>query len=164
MTTGTKTVKPGVKHELVITRIFNAPRELVFETWIDKKHLKRWWGPRDFTNPFCETDPRPGGKIRIDMQGPGFPVHPMGGVYKEIKRPERLVFTTTAFFNSSGVPSIENLNTVTFEKYRGNKTKLTLHVTVLKSSPEVQEALEGMETGWTQSLEKLDSLLKTIQA
>ena len=77
--------------ELVITRILDAPRELVFNVWTDPKHLAQWWGPRGFTNPVCEVDPHPGGAIRIHMRGPNGAVHPMTGVYQEVVRPERLV-------------------------------------------------------------------------
>ena len=54
--------------ELTITRVFDAPRDLVFEAWTDAKHLAKWWGPHHFTNPVCELDVRVGGAIRIDMR------------------------------------------------------------------------------------------------
>ena len=56
--------------ELVITRIFDAPQKAVFAAWTDPERLKHWWGPKDFTNPVCELDVRPGGAIRIHMRGP----------------------------------------------------------------------------------------------
>jgi len=56
--------------ELTLIRIFDAPRDLVFEAWTNPQHLAKWWGPDGFTNPRCEFDARPGGKIHIDMQAP----------------------------------------------------------------------------------------------
>ncbi len=140
--------------ELVITRVFDAPRELVFKAWTDPKHVAEWWGPKGFTNPICELDLRPGGAIRIDMRGPDGVVYPMKGVFHEIVEPERLVVTTSAFEDQEGNPQLEVLNTVTFAEYNG-KTKLTLRAVVVKSAPEVAAALDGMEEGWSQSLERL---------
>jgi uncharacterized protein YndB with AHSA1/START domain len=148
----------AAKRELVITRVFDAPRELVFKMWTDPRHMARWWGPKGFTNPVCELDVRPGGAIRIDMTGPNARVYPMGGVYREIVEPERIVFTSTALEDEQGNPGLENLNTITFAEHNG-KTKLTLHVVVLKAAPEAAGALAGMEEGWTQSLERLDELV-----
>jgi uncharacterized protein YndB with AHSA1/START domain len=149
--------------ELVITRVFDAPRKLVFEAWTDPKHVAVWWGPHGFTNPVCEWDARPGGKILIHMrpnaeiaaamgQAGGF-VLPMTGLFHEVVEPERLVFTTQALDGQ-----LEVLNTVTLEE-QGCKTKLTLHVRVTKATPAAAGALAGMEPGWTQSLERLESLL-----
>ncbi len=139
---------------LIITRIFDAPRELVFQAWVDPKHLANWWGPKNFTNPVCELDARPQGLIRIDMQGSDGVIIPCKGRFDEIVSPERLVFITTAFEDQKGQPQLENRNTVTFEDYEG-KTKLTLQVDVLKATPEVAGPLAGMEQGWSESFDKL---------
>jgi uncharacterized protein YndB with AHSA1/START domain len=145
--------------ELVITRIFDAPRDLVFKAWTDPKHMAQWFGPRMFTTPVCELDARPGGAILIHMRGPDGVVYPMKGVFQEVVAPERLVFTSSAFENEQGNPVFETLNTVTFED-QGGKTKLMLQSVVVKSVPEVQGALDGMEEGWNQSLDKLAEFLK----
>jgi uncharacterized protein YndB with AHSA1/START domain len=141
------------EREIVITRIFDAPRELVFKAWIDPKHVARWWGPQGFTNPVCELDARPGGAIHIHMRGPDGVVYPMKGVFREVVEPERLVFTTSAFEDEEGQPQLEGLTTVTFVEHEG-KTKLTLHA-VARGTPEAAAALAGMEEGWSQSLDKL---------
>lgn len=73
------TKRNSVIDELVLTRTFDAPRELVFKAWTDAKQLAEWWGPKGFTNPVCDIDVRPGGAIRIDMTGPDGTVYPMGG-------------------------------------------------------------------------------------
>src|SRR5579872_6853405 len=80
-----------VVRELTITRVFDAPRALVFKAWTDPKHLAQWWGPHTFTNPVCELDVRTGGAFRIVMRGPDGAEHPARGVYGEVKPPERLV-------------------------------------------------------------------------
>src|ERR1700736_1406457 len=113
MTTKTnRSAEPLANRELVITRTFGAPREIVFEMWIDAKHMAQWWGPHGFTNPVCELDVRPGGAIRINMRGPDAAVYPMTGTFREIVRPERLVFTAEAL-DQSGTAVLEVLNTVT---------------------------------------------------
>lgn len=142
------------RKEVTITRLFDAPRELVFRAWTDPKQLAQWWGPHGFTNPVCELDVRPGGTIRIDMRGPDGVVYPNKGVFHEIVEPDRLVFTTSTFVDTEGNPQLEVLNIVTFAELSG-KTKLTLQAVVVKSTPEVDAALAGMEEGWNQSLERL---------
>jgi uncharacterized protein YndB with AHSA1/START domain len=140
--------------ELVITRIFDAPRELVFKAWIDPKHVAQWWGPKGFTNPVCELDVRPGGGIRIHMVAPDGLVIPTTGVFQEVVEPERLVFITSGFVDEAGNPGLEVLNTVTFVEHNG-KTKLTLQAVVVKSVPAVAASLAGMEQGWNESLDRL---------
>jgi len=143
---------------LVITRTVNASRELVYKAWIDQKLLAKWWGPHGFTNPVCELNVRPGGAIRIDMRGPDGTVYPMKGVFREIKQPERLVFTSTALEDEKGNPQLENLNTITLVGL-GKKTKITVRADVVKSMPAADRALSGMEEGWKQSLDRLEELL-----
>jgi uncharacterized protein YndB with AHSA1/START domain len=143
--------------EVVLTRVFDAPRALVFKAWTDPLQLANWWGPKGFTNPVCELDVRPSGGIRIDMTGPDGAVYPMKGVFHEVVEPERLVFTSTAFEDEQGRPRLEVLNTVTFAEH-GGQTKLTLRAVVVKSTPELAAALAGMEEGWGQSLERLAEL------
>ncbi len=145
--------------ELVITRVFDAPRNLVFRAWTDPKHVARWWGPDGFTAPVCELDVRPGGAIRIDMRGPDGTVYPMTGTYREIVPPERLVFISAAL-DTEGAPLFEVLTTVTFAE-RGGKTALTLQARVVRTSAEAAPYLQGMEAGWTQSLERLAGYLAT---
>lgn len=147
-------LEKNIPKELVVIRTFRAPRELVFKAWTDPKHIEQWWGPRCFTNKVHQWDARPGGLIHLDMLGPEGTAHPMKGVFREVVEPERLVFTATAFEDEQGIPRLENLNTVTFEEIHG-VTEQTLHVVVLKSGPEIAQALAGMNAGWNQSLDKL---------
>jgi len=147
------------EQELVLTRVFDAPRELVFKAWTDPKQVAKWWGPHRFTNPVCDLDVRPGGAIRIHMRGPDGTVYPMTGVYNEVVEPERLVFTSAAL-DADGNPMFEVLTTVTFAEQNG-KTKQTMRARVIKTTTHAAPYLKGMEAGWTQSLERLaESLAK----
>jgi uncharacterized protein YndB with AHSA1/START domain len=158
MTTGN--IMVNKEQELVITRVFDAPRELLFKAWTDPKLVAIWWGPHRFTNPVCELDARPGGAIRIHMRGPDGTVYPMTGVYKEIVEPERIVFTSAAL-DEAGHPMFELLTTVTFAE-QGGKTKQILRACVIMRTAKAAPYLAGMEAGWTQSLERLaESLAKT---
>lgn len=151
-----------VGREVHLTHSISAPRGLVFKAWTDPKYLAEWWGPNGFTNPVCEADARPGGEIRIHMRGPDGTVHPMTGVYQELVEPRRLVFLTAAL-DSGGHPLFEILNTVILAEEAG-KTKLMLHARVVKSTDNVDRYLDGMETGWNQSLERLGKFVVKIRS
>lgn len=77
--------------EIVSSRVFDAPRELVFRAWAEPEHLAKWWGPKGFTNTFHEFDFRPGGVWRFVMHGPDGANYPNQNVFLEIVRPERIV-------------------------------------------------------------------------
>ena len=119
--------------------------------------MAQWWGPKGFTNPVCEMDARPGGAIRIHMRGPDGVEHPMTGIFSEIVKPKRLVFTAVAR-DKEGNPLLEALTTVTFAE-QGGKTKLTVQASAVGIASVAPQMLEGMEAGWTQSLEKLSDLV-----
>jgi uncharacterized protein YndB with AHSA1/START domain len=139
--------------EFIITREFAAPRELVFQAWTDPKHLAQWWGPRGFTNPVCEWDPQPGKPIYVVMRAPNGTDYPMGGEFREIVAPERLVFTTGAL-DEKGHLLFEFLHTATFTE-RDGKTAFKLHSRVIKTTADAGKYIGGFEAGMTQSLEKL---------
>jgi uncharacterized protein YndB with AHSA1/START domain len=147
-------------HEVVITRVLDAPRELVWKAWTDPKHLAQWWGPKGFTNPVCKWDPKPGRAIYVVMRGPNGVDYPMGGAFREIVEPERLVFTSGAL-DEKGNLLFELLHTITFVE-RGAKTTLTVRSHVIKSTPKAAQYLAGYEAGMTQSLERLAGLLQNI--
>lgn len=151
--------KPDV--ELFLTRVFDAPRDLVFKAWTNPAHLVRWWGPHGFTNPVCEIDLKPGGRIRIDMTGPDGTIYPMTGTVHEITWPERLVFTSVAE-DLDGNPLLESLTTVTFVE-QGNQTKLILKASATGLTPLGKDYLKGMEEGWGQSLDRLDDLINAVK-
>jgi uncharacterized protein YndB with AHSA1/START domain len=139
--------------EVTLSRVFDASRERVWEMWTQAEHMAKWWGPKGFTNPVCDLDARPGGKIRIDMMAPDGTVYPMTGTFRDVFAPERLVFMAQAE-DQDGNALLESLTTVTFEQ-QGGKTKVTVHASAVGIAPVAPQMLAGMEAGWTQSLEKL---------
>jgi uncharacterized protein YndB with AHSA1/START domain len=149
--------KNFAERELTITRVFDAPRVLVFQAWTDPKHLAQWWGPQGFTNPVCEFDARAGGALRIHMRGPDGSIYPMKGVIQEIVVPARLVFTNIAV-DASGKHLLEGLTTVAFSEEQG-KTKMTLHTRAVAVTEMAIAYLQGMEMGWTQSIDKLEAFV-----
>ncbi len=137
---------------VVLTRVFDAPRPVVFDAWTDSKQMSQWFGPRGYTS-VCEVDAKPGGAIRVEMRAPDGTVHSSRGVFEDVRKPERLVFTM-GVAGADGALLFEVLNTVTFEEHAG-KTKVTVDARVLKSSPGAEQFLRGMEEGWKQTLDRL---------
>jgi uncharacterized protein YndB with AHSA1/START domain len=137
------------ERELVITRIFDAPRRLVFKMWTEPEHLVRWWGPSGFTTISGRMDVRTGGVWSRSMRAPDGRVIRKHGVYREIVMPERLVFTYVTD-DPVGNPGPETLVTVTFTDL-GGKTRLTLH----QGGFESVLAGEAHHGGWTSCLERL---------
>jgi len=147
--------------DLVITRVFDAHRELVFRAWTESKHVAQWWGPNGFTAPVCELDVRAGGAIRIEMRAPNGVTYPMTGTFNEIIEPERLVFVSSAL-DENGNSMFDILNVVTFADQHG-KTALTLQARVIKATVQAPQYLKGMQAGWTQSLDRLGAHLGIIE-
>jgi len=106
--------------EIVITRVFDAPRELVFEAWTDPKHVAQWWGPQGFTSTVHEMDVRPGGVWTLTMRGPDGTDYPSRIAFSEVVRPERLVY----WHGDDNDPQQFHV-TITFEE-EGDKTTLTM--------------------------------------
>lgn len=154
------------RQELVITRLFSVPRELVWKAWTDPQYFKQWWGPKDYTTPFCEIDLRVGGKYLNCMRSPEGLDYWSTGIYREIVPPERLVFTdsfadkygnvvSATYYGMSADFPLEMLVTVTFEDDEG-KTKMTLKHTDLPAG----EVSERTGAGWNQSFDKLEGSLR----
>jgi uncharacterized protein YndB with AHSA1/START domain len=151
---------------IVITRIFDAPRELMWKAWTDPERLKRWWGPKNFTSPFCKNDFRVGGKYLYCMRSPDGQDVWSTGVYREIVPLERIVYTdsfadekgnvvpATYYSMSTDFPLELQVN-LTFEE-KDDKTKMTLsHVGI----PEGQMR-DLTEVGWNESFDKLAKVMK----
>jgi uncharacterized protein YndB with AHSA1/START domain len=151
---------------LVITRVFDAPREVVWKNWTDPELVKHWWGPKDFTAPYIKIDLRVGGEYLYCMRAPDGKDYWGKGIYREIVPPERMV-CTDSFADDKGntVPAsyygfgtdfpLEVLLTLTFEEHEG-KTKLTLKHSGFPPGPHMDDA----QTGWNQSLDKLAEAVK----
>jgi uncharacterized protein YndB with AHSA1/START domain len=146
-----KTKPEPAERVLVLTRLLDAPRHLVFQVWTQPQHLTRWWGPNDFTLPHCEVDFSEGGKYKFCMHAPDGSDHWVWGVYEEIVAPERLVFS----WHRTQIPveidpwAVTRV-TVTFAEQNG-KTLLTLHQAVF---PKAEECSDH-HGGWTQCLDRL---------
>jgi len=146
------------QYDLVLERVLDAPRELVWKAWSDPAMLAEWWGPKCFTNPVCRADVRTGGSIYIEMRGPDGTVYPMNGTYEEVVELERIVFTSGPL-DAEGKTMFEVHTTVTFAEL-GGKTALKLVAKVLNmTSAAAAGHLAGMREGWSQSLERLDGLV-----
>jgi len=149
-------------NELTLKRTFDAPRELVFKAWTDPELISRWWGPTGFTTPISEVEARKGGKLHIVMHGPkgsDFDLDmPVRGVFQEFDPPRRLVFTNDALHDDDGNPQLATLCTVTLVE-QGGKTEMTLHIVLVKTTPASAAAWAGAEMGWSQSLDKLTTLV-----
>ncbi|AUX48001.1 ATPase [Sorangium cellulosum] len=147
------------EQEILITRLFDAPRQLVFEVMTKPEHVKRWWGclSEGYSVPVCEIDLRPGGAWRFVNR------HPQGeaafrGEYREITPPSRLVYTE--IFEQ--FPDTVSLVTAVLTE-EGGKTRLTM--TVRYPSLEVRDAVlaSGMEFGAGASYDRLEELVAALQ-
>lgn len=149
--------------EVLITRVLDAPRELVFRTWTEAAHIARWWLPPGFTNTACEVDLRVGGRFYIGMRSPDGIDYPCEGHYEEITPHERLVFRGTGHDGhpcGSGVPPRSRV-TVSFVE-QGTQTRLTIRASFV--SQEMREAAraEGFETSWQGALEGFAAYLDSL--
>ena len=145
--------------EIVMTRVFDAPRDLVFEAHTSCEHLTHWWGPRKYEFAGCEVDFRAGGKWRIVHRGPDGEEYGFHGEYREIVPPERIVWT----FEFEGMPGHVSVETLTLEEHDG---KTTLTATSVYDTVEDRDGMleSGMESGAAESMDRLDEYLETLKA
>jgi uncharacterized protein YndB with AHSA1/START domain len=145
--------------EIVMTRVFDAPRELVFEAHSSCEHMSNWWGPRKYEFASCEIDFRPGGKWRIVHRGPaGEDDQGFRGEFREIVPPERIVWT----FEWEGMPGHISVDTLTLEEHDG---KTTVTATSVFDSVEDRDGMleSGMESGAAESYDRLDEYLEVLR-
>ncbi len=151
--------EPG-KQEMVITREFDAPRELVFKAVTDPKLVPQWWGPRYLSTEVDKMDVRPGGQWRFinrDAEGNEYAFH---GVYHEVLAPSRVIDT----FEFEGLPETGHvvLETIKFEDLPGGRTRLIAQ-SVFQSVADRDGALQsGMESGVNDTYDRLEELLKKM--
>jgi uncharacterized protein YndB with AHSA1/START domain len=141
---------------LLLTRIFAAPRPLVFAACTEGVHLRQWCAPKGFTIPTSEGDLRPGGRWRSCMVAPDGTEHRASGRYLEIEKNRRVVFTHA--WEEDGRRGHETTVTLTFSDL-GPKTKLVLRQEIFDSTA----SCEGHRDGWSQCLEKLRDLLGDLR-
>ena len=159
--TGRLQVTTPSDREIAMTRVFDAPRSMVFDAWTKPELLMRWLGVRGgWTFAICEVDLKVGGTYRFVWRGPDGTEMGMGGVYREIMRPERLVATER--FDEAWYEG-EALDTTTFVEDGGMTTATT---TVSYASREVRDAVlkSPMERGVAESYDKLDEVLASTPA
>lgn len=142
---------------VTIRRTFDAPCVPVWRAWTEPAMMAQWFGPRMFTTPVCELDVRVGGALRIVMRGPDGTDYPMHGVFTEVVPQERLVFTSIPT-DKAGHHLMEGETRVTFAD-AGGKTELTVTAHMVGLSPLARRMLDGMEVGWTQSIDRLGETL-----
>jgi uncharacterized protein YndB with AHSA1/START domain len=158
----------GGENELVIMRVFDAPREIVFDAFINPEHLAKWWGPTGCTVAMCETDPRVGGKWRLAMRSPRalpkfairYPsegesderwiIEKQSGEYIEVARPERLVFTY-AFEGGGGRLVNQTIVTIELFEEANGRTRLWLRQAVFESVT----ARDDHVIGWNEAMDHL---------
>jgi uncharacterized protein YndB with AHSA1/START domain len=154
------------QHELHITRVFDAPRELVWKVWTDPEHMKQWAGPRQFTATHVENDGRPGGRWRLCLHSDGFDTGDgvlrkldlcQGGENREVVAPEKLVYTFQ-WDESTGLGSHETVVTVTFEEHDG-KTTMNFRQAFFVTDKD----RDGHMRGWNSSFDKLADYLGEVQ-
>jgi uncharacterized protein YndB with AHSA1/START domain len=150
---------PAGEPIMVTTRVFDAPRELVWAACTEAEHMARWWGPRRYIAEVREMDARPGGRWAVDHHSPDGKVFRFSGVFREVVRPERLVLT----FTFEGNPGDEVVETHTFEPV-GEGTRLTTVSRFASVADRDGMKASGMEGGARESYERLDELLAELQA
>ncbi len=146
------TQNDAMKKSLTMTRVVDAPRDLVWTVWTDPKHVVHWWGPNGFKSEVREWDARANGAIDLVMSGFGME-HRMTGVFHDVVKAERLVFTATPE-DGSGSKLLTQQTIVTFEDYEG-KTKVTVQADAVGLAPIAAQMLAGMEPGWSQTLDRM---------
>ena len=144
--------------EITMSREFDAPRALVFRAYTDPALIPQWWGPRKYATVVDHMDCRPGGTWRflnVDADGSEFAFN---GVYREVTPPERLVNT----FEFEPFPGHVSVETTTFEELEGGWTRVNFHVQFDNVEDCDGMVNSGMESGWTESVERLTELLATL--
>jgi uncharacterized protein YndB with AHSA1/START domain len=157
------------EQDFTMTREFDAPRELVFKAWTDCVHLTSWWGPREFTAPYCTIDARPGGKWLSAMRSPEGNDFWSRGTFVEIEPPSRFVIdegfsdehgnrvTPQDYGMSDDMPD-EDRVTVTLEEFEG-RTRMTMR----QGIPADVAERNGAPQGWRETFDKLDAYLAELQ-
>jgi uncharacterized protein YndB with AHSA1/START domain len=151
------TVTTPSDREIVVTRVFDAPRDLVFEAHTSCEHLSKWWGPKRYEIADCDLDFRPGGAWRV-VHRAGDEEHVFSGEYREIVRPERIVWT----FEWGGAPGHGSVETLALEEHNG---KTTLTSTAVFDSVEDRDGMlqSGMEEGAAETMDRLDEYLEVLR-
>jgi uncharacterized protein YndB with AHSA1/START domain len=162
--------------DFVMSRVFDAPRDLVWKCFTDPEHLKHWWGPKGVKVVKSEMDLRPGGTYHYAMQVPGGLVMWGKQVYREITPKDRLVFVNSFSDENGGLTRhpmaptwpIETMSIFTFEDQPGNKTKFTVRWCPHNATEEERKTFDAghasMTQGWSGTMEQLEAYLAKVEA
>jgi len=153
--------RPGTDRELIITRLIQAPREKIYRAWTEPELLKQWFAPRPFATASAELDVRPGGANLIVMRDPQGNDYPNRGVYLEVVKNQRLVFTDA--YTQAWVPSQKPFMTVvvTLEDEAG-KTRYTARVLHWTTADRDSHEKMGFYPGWNQCTDQLEELVAKL--
>ena len=157
--------------DFVISRVLNAPRDLVWKCFTDPEHMKVWWGPKGFTGVSSKMDFRPGGRYHYGLKSPDGMTMWGRMIYREIVPPEKIVFINSFSDEQGGISRhpmaptwpIEMLSIFTFEEQPGGKTKFTVRWSPHNATAEEQKTFDeghgSMNQGWSGTLDRLDAYL-----
>lgn len=159
----TKAAAADASRELSLTRIIDAPRELVFKVWTDTETFSDWWGPHGMTTPICEMDLRPGGTFRTLMRMPDGTEYPNLGVFLEVVEPERIVCTDA--FEPGWKPSSQAFMgaVTTFEDIGDGKTRYTAKALHWSEEDRKKHEEMGFHDGWGQSADRFVALVARVK-
>jgi uncharacterized protein YndB with AHSA1/START domain len=144
--------------ELIQTRVFDAPRKLVFQVYTDAETIPQWWGPRYLTTVVEKMEVKPGGTWRFIQRSPDGKEYAFRGEYREVVTPEKIVYT----FEFEGMPGHIIVETVTFEETNGKTTVRVM--SVFQSREDLNGMLDsGMEQGAIETWDRFAELLETLQ-
>ena len=159
----------SAERELIISRVFNVPRELVWEAWTNPERVKLWWGPKDFTSPVCKIDLRSEGEYLYCMRSPEGRYFWNTGIFCELNPPEKISCTSSFSDEQGNIVSAEHyglspefplelLVTAIFEELEDKTTRLTLRHSGIPEG----EFVELTRAGWNESLDKLAESLTSL--
>jgi uncharacterized protein YndB with AHSA1/START domain len=164
----------AARADFVITRDFDAPRDLVWKAFTDAEHMKHWWGPKGFKVIAAKMDLRVGGMFHYGMTAPDGSTMWGKFVFREIAPPERMVFVNSFSDEAGGTVRhsghmdwpLEMLTTFTFDERPGGRTRLTTRMQALNATPAEQKTFDqnhdSMRQGWTGTLDSLDAFLPSL--
>ncbi len=158
--------RPSVRHEVVITRIFDAPRDVVFAVWTDARYVAQWWGLNGCTIPTCSLELKPGARWRIEMVTKPGVTYPNGGEVLEVVHNERFAYSSDFDAKDpiwAGSPPPNAVNSVTFEDFEGsNRTKVTVTISLGSAEGKAEFLRRGTARGIEEGLWRLAQLLARL--
>ncbi len=143
--------------ELALTRVIDAPREAVYAAWTQR--LPEWWGPHGMTTPVCEMDLRPGGVFRTVMRALDGAEYPTQGLFLEVVKNERIVFTDAFQPGWVPAPDLFFVAITTFEPLPGARTRYTARALHWTEANRAKHEKMGFHQGWGESLDRLVALV-----